>query len=126
MSRPATSSKVLEARGAFKKHPDRKRKDVESALEMPSAAPSHLNPLEVKYWHYFKGLVPEAVLSGSDIAGLEMLASLWAEYQHDKQAFPASKLGHIRGLFGSFGLTPSDRAKLGAIAKEEPGEFDDL
>jgi len=123
MPKPRTATAILDARGSFEKNPDRKRVDPVVDDPFPETAPAELTPLQVKYWHLVRKQVPGAVLTAADQLAVKALACLAAEHHLDPDAFPAAKLGHMRGLMGSFGMTPADRAKL-ASAPSDDGNDD--
>lgn len=123
MSRPRTASAILDARGAFAKNPDRKREDPEVKEPFPESAPSDLDPLEVKWWHRIRKMVPPAVLTGADQATLIIAASLMAEYMADRKGMATSRIALMGNVLGKFGLSPADRAKLATAPEDDDGEF---
>lgn len=123
MSKPRTATALLDSRGAFKAHPERKRSDPVVNTPFPDTAPAELTPLQVKWWHKLVKQVPSAVLTGADQASMQLLAILWAEFMHDTEVFPSAKLGQMRGLMGEFGMTPAARAKLATNAEDDDGDF---
>lgn len=118
MARPRTPTNVLDARGAFRKHPERKREDAKSAGPL-SAAPRHLTPDVLKAWKELAKFAPLEVLTDSDRLALEIAANLLAQFRTDPVEFPATKLVRLEALLGKFGMTPADRAKVGG-KKEAP------
>ena len=124
MSRPRTATNILEAKGAFKKNPSRKRVEPKSADDFPARAPSHLNPLQVKWWHRIKKMVPEGVLQGSDVLAVELAAVLWAEFVKDPTGMANGRISQMSGALGRLGLSPADRAKLAVEKPKDAGEFD--
>jgi len=116
MPRPRTPTKVLEARGAFKKDPQRKR-DGEPEVTTPLGAPHEsLNAAESAAWLELARNAPPGVLTEADRLPVEMAACLLVEFRADRAGFSAVKLARLQSLCGAFGMTPSDRAKL-AIEK---------
>lgn len=118
MARPRTPTNVLDARGAFKKHPERKRKDAETAGPL-SAAPAHLTVGAMQAWQEIERSAPRDVLTDSDRLALELAANLLAQFRENPVEFPAAKLVRLEALLGKFGMTPADRAKVGG-KKEAP------
>ena len=118
MARPRTPTNVLDARGAFKKHPERKRKDAETSGPL-SAAPAHLAAGAMQAWQEIERSAPRDVLTDSDRLALELAANLLAQFRENPVEFPAAKLVRLEALLGKFGMTPADRAKVGG-KKEAP------
>ena len=123
MSRPRTATAILDARGAFKAHPERKREDPKVDSAFPDVAPSELDPLEVKWWHRIRKMVPAAVLTGADQALMIQAAALMAEYMSDRRGMATSRMAHMTKVLGLFGLSPSDRARLAATPEDDDGDF---
>lgn len=123
MSKARTATSILEARGAFKKDPNRKRVEPVCRSEFPESAPSHLTPMQVKWWHKVKQAVPAGVLQGSDVFAVELAAVLWTEFVTCSADMPAGRISQMRAVFGTLGLSPSDRAKLAAAPEDDDGGF---
>lgn len=118
MSRPRTPTNVLDARGAFRKNPQRKREDAPTVGPL-SKAPRHLTGEALKAWKEIAKYAPLDVLTDSDRLALEVAAQLLAQFRQDPLEFPATKLVRLEALLGKFGMTPADRAKVGG-KKEAP------
>ena len=126
MSRPRTATNILDAKGAFKKDPARKRTEPKSVDPFPARSPSHLNPLQVKWWHSIRKMVPAGVLQGSDILAVELAAVLWAEFAANPADMNTGRIGQMANALGRLGLSPADRAKLSVKPTKEAGEFDEF
>ncbi len=118
MARPRKPTNVLELTGAFKKNPQRKREDAETAGAL-SAPPAHINGAVLHAWNEIAQYAPRDVLTESDRLSLELAANLLAQFRNDPTEFPSSKLVRLEALLGKFGMTPADRAKVGG-KKEAP------
>lgn len=118
MARPRTPTNVLDARGSFKKHPERKRQDAETSGPLDDA-PDHINGAVLNAWNEIASSAPIDVLTNSDRIGLEIAANLLAQFRNDPIEFTAAKLVRLEALLGKFGMTPADRAKVGG-KKEAP------
>ena len=126
MARPRTPTNVLDARGSFKKHPERKRQDAETAGEL-TAPPLHLTGATLGAWHAIVACAPRDVITESDRLSLELMASLLAEFRQSPADFTAAKLVRLEALLGKFGMTPADRAKVGGKREAPKGNpFADL
>lgn len=126
MARPRTPTNVLDARGSFKKHPERKRQDAETSGPL-GAAPDHISGGVLDAWNEITGSAPREVLTGSDRISIELAANLLSQFRIDPTEFPAAKLVRLEALLGKFGMTPADRAKVGGKKQEPKGNaFADL
>lgn len=118
MARPRTPTNVLDARGSFKKHPERKRQDAEVSGPL-AASPDHINGAVLNAWNEIVDSAPLDVLTNSDRISLEIAANLLAQFRAAPTEFTAAKLVRLEALLGKFGMTPADRAKV-AGKKEAP------
>jgi hypothetical protein len=112
MGRPCTPSNVLDARGSFRKNPQRKREDPDTAGPLGNP-PSHVKDEVLKAWKEIAKSAPLQVLTESDRLALELAANLLAQFRLNPVEFPAAKLVRLEALLGKFGMTPADRAKVG-------------
>lgn len=112
MGRPRTPSKVLEARGAFAKNPQRRRDNEPEVREPLGSPPEGLSEAEGRAWHEIALYAPVGVLTQADRLTMELACTLIAEYRADRSGFAAQKYARLQSLLGSFGMTPSDRSKL--------------
>jgi hypothetical protein len=68
-----TSTAVLEARGAFQKHPERARHPAPVSLLPLGAPPAHFDQIHAKTWHDLSGAIPLGLATGADRLSLELL-----------------------------------------------------
>jgi len=123
MGRPRTPTKVLEAKGAFKKHPERRR-DGEPEVTTPlGAPPNRLNESEVEAWHEIAYSAPTGVLTSADRLDVELTARLLAQswYHHDEMSDGARK--QLQTQLGKYGMNPSDRSKLSIEKPKDASPF---
>lgn len=126
MARPRKPTNVLELTGAFKKNPQRARKDAETAGPL-SSAPAHLGGAALHAWNEIAQHAPLDVLTDSDRIALELAAHLLAQFRDNPVDFPSTKLVRLEALLGKFGMTPADRAKVGGKREAPKGNpFADL
>lgn len=118
MARPRKPTNVLELTGAFKKHPERARKDAEAVGDL-TAPPAHINGAVLHAWNEIAKYAPRDVLTDSDRLSIELAANLLAQFRDDPIEFTAAKLVRLEALLGKFGMTPADRSKVGG-KKEAP------
>jgi phage terminase small subunit len=124
MARPRKPTKELEAKGAFKKDPQRKRLGEPKTNPTLGAVPEHLSPVEAKVWHEIATLAPFGVLTKSDRIELEFAARLVAYNRENYNTVSITALRHQHSVLGKLGLNPSDRARLNVGAPEDENPFD--
>lgn len=133
--RPKTPTNVLELRGAYKKHPERKPKDgTEPELkDGVGEPPEYLAADEKALWHEIVSLACDGVLGDSDRLAVEIAATLMAEFRRggrDEQGRPLftdARLSRLQAILGQLGMTPADRAKVKVPKKGAPANaFADL
>jgi phage terminase small subunit len=113
-------------KGADKKHPERYRNEVPKSKLPLGGAPEHLTPAAADCWFEISSYAIPGVMTGADRVTLEMLANLLAEYREGPREFPSTKLGQLIGLLGRFGMSPSDRTKLGVAKNKEEDPYSNL
>lgn len=119
-------SKILELTGAFKKDPQRKNhQEPEGKGEFNKDPPAHLTNSQKTHWHEIIGLVPDGVLTGSDVLQVEIVVGLLDMYREEKGRVHVSVIQRLTSEMGKLGLDPAARAKL-QIDKKKVGEFDDF
>ena len=107
-----TSSKILEARGAFRKDPQRLRQDAKGTGAFPSRAPSELTDSQKAAWHKLRKMAPPGLWTASDQTAAWIAACLWDEFLRSPATMPTSRVAQLRGLFASLGLDPVARTRL--------------
>jgi phage terminase small subunit len=113
MARPRTPTNILDLKGAFKTHPERKRKsEPKGNGDFNTAPPKHLNLKQKKTWKEVIALVPAGVLTGSDLIHVEIVACLLAEFRELKGMLETSRITRLTSEMGKIGLNPSARASL--------------
>jgi hypothetical protein len=127
MSRRRVPTQILEARGAFKEHPNRRRDPTPVVTEPLGKPPDGLSEAEREAWAEIARTAPAGVLTRADRLSVELAARLLAELRAGSSAMQTSRIANLRHLLASFGMTPADRAnvsvppeprsKLGPIAR---------
>jgi phage terminase small subunit len=126
MSRPRTPTAILDARGSFKKDPQRKR-DGEPVVKNPLGDPPEcLDEMESKIWREVAGMAPLGVLTEADRFLVEDLAMLTHELRVERGEFQVGKRALRNKMMGQIGMTPSDRAKLSIEKPKKGNTFADL
>ena len=114
MARPRTPSNVLELRGRFANHPERRRFDpvpINTLAERPAAPDWLPNAHAVQEWDRLaRILAANKLLTESGLSALAMLCAVhgklvqvWTAGETPK----ASLLAQHRGFTSDFGLTPA-------------------
>ena len=118
-----TPTRVLEARGSFERHPERRRGREPKPKGPIGSAPAHLSESQRSTWDYFLEVTPEGVLMESDAPALEVLAVLFDAFRREPMRFTSRNYGTLLSLFGRFGYTPANRAALEVEPPPEPDPF---
>lgn len=111
MARPRTPTNVLDARGAFKKNPQRRRSEPDAGGPI-GAPPDDLSQGARLAWERIVRIAPAGVLTEADQMMLQLASELWAEWAVAPTEFAPAKMTRLEAQLGKFGLAPSDRAKL--------------
>jgi len=111
--RKPTPTKVLEARGAFEKHPERaKARAAEPDGGPPVECPPHLAGDQRHAWDDIIAKAPRGVLTAADALAVEVAAVLLAQFRRAPEEMQGAKLVRLTALLGQFGMTPAERARL--------------
>ena len=114
MARPRTPSKILELRGSFTRHPERRRSDAAGAAEFCREPPANLTAPEIAAWCRLVERLPLIAFYSADemavvqaariLAALEVLPVTAPEFAKLDSAFRAWAI--------QLGLSPTARTKL--------------
>jgi len=112
MARPRTPTNLLDARGAFRKHPERKRDRENEPTDLPelAAAPKDFNADQKRAWKDIVSNCPKGVLKASDALAVEIAARMLADMRVGR--LDVRLFGQLNALLGKFGMTPADRSKV--------------
>ena len=111
MPPPHIPTAVLDARGSFMRHPERKRTDEpKPKSKLTRRAPAHLTDDQKPLWKELMAMLPPGVAFNSDKWALVDLVVL--EDQSRKGTISETAATRKLAYLGRFGLTPSDRAKV--------------
>lgn len=115
MSRPRTPTAVLEARGAYENHPERRvsREHEPQPTAGIGNAPKHFTAEQKKIWKEFVKIVPPGVLFNSDRWLLETLVVLKSREREGTISDTARS--QMIACLGKLGMTPADRSKVSAV-----------
>jgi phage terminase small subunit len=109
VSRSRTPAKILELRGAFQAHPERRREDADGAGELNAAPPVHLPAAVVPAWQYIVARLPRVAVYESDAVAVEMAARLLAQCWLNPDV---GALRELRQWLSALGMSPQARTKL--------------
>jgi hypothetical protein len=128
MGRPRTPTTVLESRGAFINHPERREERANEPTpngEIRKSPPAEFDKDQRKVWFEFIKKVPAGVLADCDEYWLAMAVRL--ECKERGKTISVSERTQYMNLLGKLGMNPSDRSKVAArpAAKKED-EWSDL
>jgi hypothetical protein len=126
MGRPRTPTKVLDARGSFKKDPQRKREGEPEVKDPIGAAPEDFNDEQREAWNEIVTTAPIGVLTAADGVAVELASKLLADSRTNWDKFPSSMLTRLQSMLGQFGMNPSERSRLNIGKPKDANPFDDL
>lgn len=129
MARPRTATNIMELRGAFKKHPERRvdREDEPVPQAGIGPAPEYLADDEKSSWDYIVGTVPPGVLGDCDRTHLEVASRLFAYSRRVKvEDWSPAQIARLDMMLGKMGLNPADRSKVKAAKAPPKNPFNEL
>jgi phage terminase small subunit len=117
MSRPRTPTAVLNTKGTFLKHPERKRTGEPTTDRPLGGPPKHLDDEQRKTWQEIKRQLLPGVAKHSDRVMFEALVRLVTKMRLG--TLSAQGLNQMIQLSSRFAMTPSDRSKVIVDSKPE-------
>jgi hypothetical protein len=120
MGRPRTPTNLLDARSAFKKHPERRaeRADEPIVTEPLGEPPSAFTGDQLQAWKEIAEYAPGGVLTRADRHAVEEAARLLAMSRAGSATTADRRALH--SLLGQFGMTPANRSKVRGSGAEKP------
>jgi len=112
MSRPPTATAILEARGAYAKHPERKRPNEPDTGRGIGPAPVHFTSAQRAAWDEVVSMCAAGVFQSSDRLVVEAIAVELTVFRANPAKYGTSALTLLTNLLGRCGMTPSDRSKV--------------
>lgn len=114
MGKPRTPTNVLDARGAFRKDPQRfeARKDEPQPIDGIGSAPDYFTPEQISAWDFIVAKAHAGTLSDADSVVVEQGAILLAEMRANPAGFPITGHARLQGVLASLGMTPADRSRV--------------
>ena len=122
-----TPTAILEARGSFINHKNRKeaRAGEPVVAKKLGSPPKTLTDEQKKLWREFSKIVPPGVATYADRWAVEIVVSTMAKFRAG--AITGAETGQLTSLLSRFGLTPADRSRVVATLVPKPDdEWSDL
>lgn len=111
MSRPRTPAEILEARGSYIKHPERRRPPCPKSTMSIGHAPSYFTSDEKQIWkEVVKNSIPD-ILTSSDRIMLELFCMIMAKIRN-RDIVKSSELSILVNISSQMGMSPISRTKL--------------
>lgn len=126
MARPRTPTNVLALRGAFKRHPERKRPDEPKPTRAIGECPARLDEGERAAWDEIVLTCCPGVLTNADRLAVELAARLLSESWDMGREFHDKRRTQLHQLLGCFGMNPSDRTKIRVEPPNAANRFAEL
>jgi phage terminase small subunit len=121
MARHPQPDELARLKGADKKNPQRYSATVPKSDLPLGNAPDHMSEAASACWFELSSMAIPGTMTGADRVMLEVLSNLLAEYRTSPVDFAVGKYTHLISSLARFGMSPSDRNKLGV---DKPGEQD--
>jgi hypothetical protein len=122
MGRPRTPTHILDARGSFVRHPERKRFRVGEPVPTGEIGDPHpaLNHDEQEAWKELLEILPPGVATNSDRWWVERAVCLMVLCRKGKAR--ASEQGLLQSYLSKLGMSPADRSRVTVVSGTEQGE----
>ena len=117
-----TSAKVLEAKGTFRKNPQRKREDLEVSTPLGNP-PDSFTDDQREAWQEVVTRARQGLLTGADWQLVVMASLLFAELVRDPDSMNAAKISRLHSALGDLGMTPQSRMGMAPPAAKEENPF---
>ncbi|SRR5581483_6626835 len=118
MARPRTPTRILELKGAFRKHPERRRPGEPKPTGPIGDPPEHLSDAEKALWYEIVGNLPSGVAANCDRLAMEIMAKLMLRFRAEEDC-PLAVVERLDRLLDRFGMNPSGRARLNLPVRKE-------
>lgn len=124
--RPRTPTNILDGRGSFKNHPERRkdRADEPIVTEPIPDVPKRFTKDQKQAWRDITTQCAAGVLTKADAIAVEIAAGLLA--RHRQTPLTGSDLSQLTTLLGKFGMTPSERSKVSGVQQKKQNPFSGL
>jgi hypothetical protein len=122
-----TPTAILEARGSFINHKNRKdaRAGEPVVTKKLGGPPKSFTDEHKKLWREFAKIVPPGVATYADRWAVEIVVCSMAKFRAG--GISGAETGQLTSLLSRFGLTPADRSRVVATpASKEESEWAEL
>lgn len=125
MPQPRKPTAILEAEGAFIRHPERAREsEPETSDAKPLGdAPAYLDAFQKEVWADLSAQMLPGVCFASDRTAFELLVRLVCKMRTD--TINRSEVSSLIALTGRFAMNPADRSKV-AVDKPQKNKLQDF
>ena len=113
MTRLTQPIEIAQLKGADVKNPQRYRTTVPKSVLPLGDYPEIRSTDPKECWFELAALAIPGVLTRSDRILMELLAHLLAEFRESSKEFSGAKQNNLIGICARFGMSASDRNKLG-------------
>ena len=113
MARPRQPTKILEMRGSYKEHPERKadRANEPEGDELNTKPPRGFSHAQKTVWKEIIDMLPKGVMQQQDRMTIETLAKLMVKFRQ-KYSLNGSEYGLLMKCLTELGMTPASRSKV--------------
>lgn len=125
MARHKTPSNILDLKGSYKTHPERKNDEEPEGLPLNSTPPEYFDAEHIKHWNDLISRVPAGVATDSDYYLLVIGAAILSEIEETQGHLPNERIAKFVTISAKLGLTPSDRAGL-KVPQKKKNKFDGI
>ena len=122
MGRNRTPTAILESRGSFINHKDRRdaRAGEPVVTKKLGGPPKIFTDEQRKLWHEFAKIVPAGVATYADRWAVEIVVCAMAKFRAG--TICGAETGQLTSLLSRFGLTPADRSRVVATLVPRPDD----
>lgn len=127
MARNRTPTNVLDLKGSYKNHPERKRERANEPEPKAGIGPSpdHFDELQQKTWNELVGIIPAGVLGDCDRWTVEIAVRLMCKLRADG-GLAGAEYGNLIKCLSVMGMTPADRSRVKVPDKPKSTGWDQL
>jgi hypothetical protein len=123
MPRNTTPVEIAKIKGMQSLHPERYLDSIPKSDLPLGLPPKRLTDEAQECWWEISFYAIPGIMTGADRLLLETLSNHLAEYRKDPNKYPVNKVQQMITTLGRFGMSPSDRTKLGQPLKPKDNPF---